>query len=52
MPKAKVFIFAPADTASHSELQAAGCDLVLGTGMTGGMERSYVRLETEVLQAA
>jgi uncharacterized protein YndB with AHSA1/START domain len=27
-------------------------DQVLGSGMTGGMERSYVRLETEVLEAA
>jgi hypothetical protein len=27
-------------------------DMVLGTGMTTGMERSYVRLEDEVLAAA
>ncbi len=30
MSKAKVFIFAAADTASHEELRAAGCDLVIG----------------------
>jgi hypothetical protein len=27
-------------------------DMVLGTGMTGGMEQSYARLEREVLAAA
>jgi uncharacterized protein YndB with AHSA1/START domain len=27
-------------------------DMVLGTGMVGGMETSYARLETEVLAAA
>jgi uncharacterized protein YndB with AHSA1/START domain len=27
-------------------------DMILGTGMTGGMETSYARLEREVLQAA
>ncbi len=27
-------------------------DMVLGTGMTGGMEQSYARLEREVLEAA
>jgi uncharacterized protein YndB with AHSA1/START domain len=27
-------------------------DMVLGTGMTGGMEQSYARLEREVLKAA
>ena len=30
MPKAKVVIFAAADTASHEDLRAAGCELVLG----------------------
>jgi hypothetical protein len=27
-------------------------DMVLGTGMTDGMERSYARLEDDVLAAA
>jgi uncharacterized protein YndB with AHSA1/START domain len=27
-------------------------DMVLGTGMVGGMEQSYARLEREVLKAA
>lgn len=31
MPEPKVFIFAPADTESHKELEAAGCSLVLGS---------------------
>ena len=31
MPQPKIFIFAPADTESHKELEAAGCSLVLGS---------------------
>ena len=31
MSNPKVFIFAPADTESHKELEDAGCSLVLGS---------------------
>jgi hypothetical protein len=41
-----------AHDAGHHLPDAEVRDMVLGTGMTGGMEQSFVRLEREVLAVA